>query len=73
LQASDTPILDLKAGDVLARIRKAEVQDKMHFPFEVAFGEPEILKGQPIIVFLHQAAHRIRNIVSEFDRLGALY
>jgi hypothetical protein len=72
LQQSATPTLDLKAGDILARIPESDVQDKMHFPVEVAFGEPEIVRGKPVIVFLHQAADRIRALISDFDGLHLL-
>ncbi len=69
---SAPPALDLKAGDVIRRIPKAKVQENMHLPFEVAFGEPQIVRGEPIIVFLHQAAHRIGDIITNLDNIGAL-
>jgi hypothetical protein len=72
LQESETPILDPKIGDILARIPRSDVQDKMHFPFEVAFGEPRVVRGKPVTVFLHQVANRIDGIISELDRVGAL-
>jgi hypothetical protein len=72
LQHSETPTLAPQAGDILARIPKADVQDNMYIPFEVAFRKPEIVRGKPVIVFLHQAADGIGSIISEFDRLGLL-
>lgn len=72
LQESATPILNPKVGDILARIPRSEVQDRMHFPFEVAFGEPRLVRGKPITVFLRQAASRIGGVISELDRVGAL-
>ncbi len=69
---SGTRRLDLKAGDVLDIFPMAEVHDNMHFPIEIAFGEPQIVKGKPVIETLHQAASLIRNMLMTFDRDGLL-
>lgn len=60
----------LKTGDELARVPFAEVDENMYFAFEVAFGEPEVLKGKPIIVTLYRADQLIRNIIRDFDGRG---
>jgi hypothetical protein len=44
----------------------------MHFAFEVAFGEPEIVKGKSVLVTLYHLAHLIRHIIYAFDRDGLL-
>lgn len=62
----------LKTGDELLRVPLAQVDENMYFPFEVAFGEPEIIKGKPIVETLHQAAKVIRDIIREFERTGLL-
>jgi hypothetical protein len=62
----------LKAGDELLRVPFDEVNENMHFTFEVAFGEPEVIKGQPIVVTLYQAAGIIRDTIRLCDNEGLL-
>jgi hypothetical protein len=62
----------LKAGDELCRAPMAEADKKMYFPFVVAFGEPEIVKGKPVVPTLQQMADFIRNMVRDFDKRGIL-
>lgn len=59
-------IFPLKTGDILATVSKSEVNEHMTFAFEIAFGEPEVLKGQPVIETLHQMAEIIRSIIRTF-------
>ena len=72
LTESTTPVFDVKKGDVLARVPRAEVQEKMFFPFELAFGEPHAIKGEPVVHTLMNIEHRIRTYVIEFERLRLL-
>lgn len=60
----------LKTGDVLAVFPESEVNEHMQFTFEIAFGEPEVIKGNPVIVTLHQMAHRIGDIIRRFIDSG---
>jgi hypothetical protein len=62
----------LKAGDELHRVLLTEVNENMYFTFEVAFGEPKIVEGKPVVVTLYQAAKSIREIIREFDHAGLL-
>jgi hypothetical protein len=66
------PILDLKPRDILARVPKHEVQEKMQFPIEIAFGESRILKGYPVIVTLNRMFDRVRYIINKFGSVGLL-
>jgi hypothetical protein len=72
LTASQTPSLDLKPGHQLGAFPKSEVQKKMHFPIEVAFGEPEIVKGKPVIELLWQMFQSAQGIIFGFDSAGLL-
>jgi hypothetical protein len=60
------PIFPLETGDILAVVPKSEVNEHMQFTFEIAFGEPEVIRGKPVIVTLHQMAERILYIVKTF-------
>jgi hypothetical protein len=62
----------LKAGDELKRVPFSEFDENMYFRFDVAFGEPEVLKGKAIIPTLFQAAKFIREIIRNFDERGVL-
>lgn len=59
-------IFPLKTGDVLAVIPMPEVNEYMNFTFEIAFGEPEIVKGHQVIEALHRMAELIRHIIRTF-------
>jgi hypothetical protein len=60
----------LKTGDILAVTPKSEVNRHMDFTFEIAFGEPEVIKGHPVIPTLHQMAQRILDIIRRFIYCG---
>src|ERR1700682_1942445 len=62
----------LKTGDKLAVIPESEVNKHMQFTFEIAFGEPQVLRGNPVIQTLHQMAHRIFHIISDFTYRGMI-
>lgn len=62
-------ILLLQEGTELFRWpRSLEDEDNCHlqFTFQISFGEPEVFKGQPVVPFLHQLAHLVDGIVSQF-------
>jgi hypothetical protein len=57
----------LKAGDILFRGAPDEEPDpEQKFRFEIAFNEPGIRKGQPIIETLQQTADLVDNLVTSF-------
>lgn len=59
-------IFPLKTGDELTVVPKSEVNEHMNFAFEIAFGEPEIVKGQPVIKTLGGMAESVRTIIKTF-------
>jgi hypothetical protein len=72
LETSAWSTVPLKTNAVLRRVRLTEIDEHTQFVFEVAFGEPEILQGKPIVVTLHRAAKLIRDVIRDFDRAGLL-
>jgi hypothetical protein len=64
--------LSLEANHVLDILPISEVHENMHFPIELAFGEPETVMGKSVVETLHQAAGSIRNIIGRFDDDGLL-
>jgi hypothetical protein len=62
----------LEAGDVLLTIPKSQVEDDMKFLLRMAFAEPEIVKGNPIIDTLHDMTTHVRHVIFEFERMGLL-
>ena len=71
-QTKSSAPFPLNTGDVLARLPIAEANKEMYFPFVIAFGEPGVFKGNPVIPTLYQIAQLIRNIVRDFDSRGVL-
>jgi hypothetical protein len=60
----------LKVGSILFRDAPgAQVNDKMNFLIDIAFGEPGICEGDPMIETLKGMLDLIRNIVSDFAPL----
>jgi hypothetical protein len=60
----------LKAGDVLFEgAPDTDPDEHMEFRFEVAFGEPQILEGEPLLETVHQMADLIGNVVATFKPL----
>ncbi|MGC1184399.1 MAG: hypothetical protein WBA31_04500 [Candidatus Dormiibacterota bacterium] len=60
----------LKAGDVLFEgLPDNEPDEHLQFRFEVAFGEPQVLEGEPLLETLHQMADLVGNVVSAFGPL----
>ena len=63
-------LFPLKAGDELfIDAPDAEVNEKMQFVFEVAFGEPQVVEGKPLLDTLHQLAKIVEGIVPGFEPL----
>ncbi|MGH9613751.1 MAG: hypothetical protein ACRD4P_11785, partial [Bryobacteraceae bacterium] len=56
----------LKSGDVLLTIPKSEVNEDMYFRFGLAFNEPSVIEGEPIIETLSQFVEMVRQIVAGF-------
>jgi hypothetical protein len=63
----------LKDGTELFRIcknaRKPHVDQNPRFTFQIAFGDAEIMKGEPLFPPLHQLADSIDVIILGFDAL----
>jgi hypothetical protein len=60
----------LKAGDILfIDAPDAEVDRNRQFRFEVAFGEKQIIEGEPLIETLQQMADLVDSLVSSFRPL----
>jgi hypothetical protein len=62
----------LKAGDILAIRPKSEVEEDMHFPFEIAFAQPETAEGKSVERTLGEMAHFIRDLFKRFEDKGLL-
>jgi hypothetical protein len=60
----------LNVGDVLLTIPKAEVEENMQFLIDIAFAEPDICRGNPVIETLHEFRNLIHHLIFEFDRFG---
>jgi len=60
-------LFPLKAGDELfIDAPDSEVNEKMEFRFDVAFGEPEIVDGEPIIPTLCELADCVDALIQSF-------
>jgi hypothetical protein len=70
--APATRIFPLKAGDTLLTVPKSEVEEGMTFLLGIAFAEPEIVKGNPVIDTLHDMTIHVRHIIFDFYRKGLL-
>jgi hypothetical protein len=55
----------LKDGDVIAN-REAEMDNDMNFTLDVAFTEPEVIEGKPVIETLHHLVDLVDNIILSF-------
>ena len=63
-------IFPLKVGDVLLTVPESEVEENMQFILNIAFAEPEIVKGNPVIETLHEMRKSIHHLIFEFERWG---
>jgi hypothetical protein len=60
----------LKAGDQLfTDLPDAEVDQNRQFRFEVAFGEKQVVEGEPLIETLQHMADLVDNLVISFKPL----
>jgi hypothetical protein len=60
----------LKIGDLLLRVPKAEVEENMQFTLNIAFAEPDIVKGNPVVETLYAMHKLVFEIVVNFWRSG---
>jgi hypothetical protein len=59
--------LGFKPGDIVATLPgNTESQEDIHFAFEVAFGEPEVIKGSPVVKTLQEIRALINNLGGAF-------
>lgn len=72
LETSVSATIPLKTNTILRSVPFSEVDENTKFVFDVAFGEPQVLQGKPIIVTLHRTAKLIREIIRDFDGAGFL-
>jgi hypothetical protein len=59
----------LKRGDKLRTVPESEVEQDMQFHVNLAFNEPGVCEGEPVIDTLHQMAKLVGHIVLEFEPL----
>lgn len=57
----------LKAGDVV--FEDTQLNEGMKVTFHIAFGEPHVSNGEPMIFTLHEMAKLVRGIVSSFAQV----
>ncbi len=63
-------LFPLKAGaELFIDAPNAKVNDKMAFRFEIAFGEPKIIEGEPLVETLHQFTDLVSKIIPGFEPL----
>jgi hypothetical protein len=62
----------LERGDTLCIVPKAEVSAHMHFPFDIAFGDPPGVRGWSIVETLVAIKQRVWQIVRDFSFEGLL-
>ncbi len=63
-------LFPLKAGDELyIDAPDAEVNEKIQFRFGVAFGEPQVAEGEPLLETLQQMADLVDSLVGSFKPL----
>jgi hypothetical protein len=68
--ALSSPVFPPKAGDEFLRVPTAEVDEDMKFLVDIAFAEPEIVKGHPVIDTLHAMMQMVRDLIIDFGRFG---
>ena len=62
----------LNDGDKLLTISHSEMEDKMDFRLQIAFGEPEVIKGRPVIETLKSMHDLVLQIIGDFSAGGLL-
>ena len=70
LETGTEPFFPLKEGDELFRVVFVEshFDAHTHFIFEVAFGESEIVYGQPLMPTLSQFINFVQRLVFIFEK-----
>lgn len=63
-------IFPLKAGDKLLAVAESEVDEHMKFLLNIAFAEPEIVRGNPVLETLNEMLNLVRNTIIQFDAFG---
>jgi hypothetical protein len=59
----------LEAGDVLLFIKGNHVTDRQtRVLIDIAFGEPDVLAGRPIMETLNQMVHYIERVIAHFEQ-----
>jgi hypothetical protein len=60
----------LEDGTIIGRIEgRGQSNEDMQFQitFEIAFRQPQIVEGEPVLPFLHQMSHLVEGIVNQFE------
>jgi hypothetical protein len=57
-----TPVKD---GDIILTCEPG-FDENVNFAFDVAFGEPEVVKGKPVLELLHQTSDFVDNLILSF-------
>jgi hypothetical protein len=70
LIAKNPRIHPLQIGDELLTVAEAEVEANMQFLINIAFAEPDIVRGDPVIETLHEMKKIIHHQIFDFDRAG---
>lgn len=71
LKAAVGPVF-LEDGRPVLSLPISELQDHMKFRFDLAFREPEIVKGKPAVATLQSMSKLVRKIISDFYDGGLL-
>ncbi len=66
-------IFPVKEGHRLFTVPESEVDENMKFLLNIAFAEPEIVRGNPVIETLHEMTNLVRYVIFEFDRNGLFH
>ncbi|AEU36160.1 hypothetical protein [Granulicella mallensis] len=66
---TDSPLVD---GSVLCTLPIADVDNKMEFGFQIAFGEPKWVRGKELLSTLKHWHKFVRDIIEDFDAKGLL-
>jgi hypothetical protein len=59
----------LKRGDIIHRVAESDMEEKTQFTFEIAFAEPSVAEGEPVIQSLHQFFKLAEKVVSDLEPL----
>jgi len=63
-------IFPLKTGDKLLTVPESEMDKDVNFLLGIAFAEPEIVKGNPVVETLHEMTKVVRKVIFDFDGWG---